>query len=183
MAAAGPSKLSARLEHRSPGRVRARVALEHRTVDALEPVRGHLASHPSVGKVTINHRTGSVLVEGPKTQALHSALDDVLEIFESGSPEQAEDAAVSQAVGAIRRMDQELSGMTGGRVSLRWLIPSAFIFAGVRQLVTQGLGVGSLPWFVLLYYGVDSFLKLYPEHAPKAPPSQPERKAGADAGA
>jgi hypothetical protein len=36
-------------------------------------------------------------------------------------------------------------------------------------LIAEGLTVGAVPWYVLVYYGVDSFLKLYPEHAPQRP--------------
>ena len=32
--------------------------------------------------------------------------------------------------------------------------------------------LGTIPWYVLLYCGADSFLKLYTEHAP-----QPDRDA------
>jgi hypothetical protein len=39
---------------------------------------------------------------------------------------------------------------------------------GLRQLARDGLTVGAVPWYVLIYYGADSFLKLYPEHRPEA---------------
>ena len=57
-------------------------------------------------------------------------------------------------------------------------MPAAFVSVGVRQLLAEGLTLGTVPWYVLIYYGVDSFLKLYPEHAPKRE-SELERIHGA----
>jgi hypothetical protein len=54
----------------------------------------------------------------------------------------------------------------------------AGVDAGVRQLMAQGLTLGSIPWYVLLYYGVDSFLKLYPEHAPANAAEQDGTESG-----
>lgn len=182
VAVARSPKVPARLEHRSHGRVRVRVPVRHRTQDALHRVQESLESHPAVGKVTVNARTGSILLEGAHSDGLHAALDDVLEIFESGSPEEAAEAGVAQAVDAVKRLDQQLGVLTGGRLSLRWLVPTAFITVGVRQLLAQGVTIGAIPWYVLIYYGVDSFLKLYPEHAPKAEPHAPGAGAAGDAG-
>ncbi|MDQ6691903.1 MAG: hypothetical protein M3Z13_03960, partial [Candidatus Dormibacteraeota bacterium] len=53
------------------------------------------------------------------------------------------------------------------RLSLKWIVPATFATMGVRQLMIQGFKLGTIPWYVLLYYGADSFMKLYPEHAPQ----------------
>lgn len=169
MAVQVPSKIPARLEHRSHGRVRVRVPRQHRTTEALQRVQAHLESHPSVGQVAVNARTGSVLVEGGHTDALHAALQDVLEILESGSPEEGTEAGVDVAVNVVRRLDRQLGELTGGTITVRWLVPTTFIAVGLRQLLADGLTIGAVPWYVLMYYGVDAFLKLYPQHAPQTP--------------
>lgn len=170
MAVTDRPKLPAQLEHRSQGRIRVRVPRQHRTEAALERTRRHLESHPAISRVSVNHRSGSILVEGDQTDSLGSALEEVLEIFERAGPDQAADAGVEAAVTLVKSVDRRLGELTDGRLTLRWLVPAAFITVGVRQLLSQGLTLGNLPWYVLIYYGLDSFLKLYPQHAPRARP-------------
>lgn len=167
MAVVEHPKVRARVEHRSPGRIRARVLKTDRDEDALERVKQRLDSQPGVDRSTVNPRSGSILVEGERTDALHAALDQVLELLAADPSHEAADAGVEASVELVKRLDVKLGELTDGRVSLRWLVPAAFISVGVRQLVAEGLTLGTVPWYVLLYYGVDSFLKLYPEHAPR----------------
>lgn len=160
-----PPKLPARLEHRSHGRIRVRVPKDYRTDAELGLAQRRLESDAAVSRVTVNARSGSILVEGDHTDSLRSALEGVLEIVEQAGPGKAGDVGVAAAVALVRRADQRLGALTDGKLSLRWLVPAAFITFGVRQLLAQGLTLGNLPWYVLMYYGLDSFLKLYPEHA------------------
>lgn len=135
----------------------------------MERVRQRLARHPDVQSVEVSERTGSVLVLGTQTERLRAALEEFLELVEEApSPEAVRDRGVETAVTLVKDLDDRLAWATGGRLQLRWLIPATFVGFGVRQLIAQGLTIGSVPWYVLVYYGVDSFLKLYPEHAPQA---------------
>lgn len=161
-------RLSARLEHRSEGRVRARVWRGYRSPEQMEVVRRKLRSHSSVHNVEVNARTGSVLLEGEDTRALEEALKEVFEVVEEAAGGEVPAAGVESVVMVVRRADSRLRRTTGERFSLRWLVPAAFVAAGIRQLLKQGPTLGTIPWYVLLYYGIDSFLKLYPEHAPRA---------------
>ena len=170
MAVTEPPKLPALLEHRSYGRIRVRVPRRSRTEGALGHVQQQLEGRAAVNRVTVNHRSGSILVEGDNTDLLHSALQEVVNVFEQATPDTAANAGVEAAVNAVKRADEKLGEMTGRRVSLRWLVPAAFIAVGIRQLLAQGFTVGTVPWYVVIYYGVDSFLKLYPEHAPRPGP-------------
>lgn len=169
MAAVGSEpRLRARLEHHTDGRVRVRVAREGRSVEHMDAVRRKLSSNPAVRHVDVNPRTGSVLLQGEDVRALVEALSEVLDVVaEAGGPE-APTAGVESLVLLVKKTDRRLKRATGQRFSLRWLVPAAFIAAGVRQLMRQGFTLGTIPWYVLLYYGVDAFLKLHPEHAPRA---------------
>jgi hypothetical protein len=164
-------KLPARLEHSSAGRVRVRVPKENRTERGMEALRHDLSSHPAVAAVEVNRQTGSVLVHGEDGPALTMAVGELLDVVEKAGPEGEGEVGVETAVGFIKAADRRLSQLTGRRVSLRWVVPAAFVGLGLRALAVEGLSVGTLPWFVLVYYGVDSFLKLYPEHAPAAKPA------------
>jgi cation transport ATPase len=160
-------KPHARLEHRSPGRVRARVPKGERNPVRMQEIQDELAQHPNVRHVEVNSATGSVLVTGEGTHRLQSALADVLTLIESAAQEESQEAGVDATVQLVKTADQKLRGLTNGRFSLRALVPATFITLGVRQLLRQGLSIGVVPWYVLVYYGVDSFLKLYPHYAPQ----------------
>lgn len=172
-----PAKVRARarVEHQSPGRVRARIPRHDRSPEHTARVRKHLESHPEVHAVEVNQRTGSVLVRGDRTDGLRAALDECLEVVEEAGPENLPEAGVESVVVLLRGVDTRIMRSTHGRFSLRWLVPASFVAVALRQLVRGGLTVGEIPWFVLLYYGIDSFLKLYPQHAPRAsaPPAGP----------
>lgn len=161
-----PQRPTAKLEHVGPGRVRARVIRAHRSGRALERVRETLAANPAVAHAEVNPATGSVLVHGPDPGQLEQAMSEALVLIRSLGGEEAPEAGVERVVSLVQTADQRLRDATGGQVSLRWLPPTAFVGLGIRQLLNQGLAIGPVPWYVLLYYGVDSFLKLYPEHAP-----------------
>lgn len=161
-----PERPTARLEHAGPTRLRARVVRQERSRATLERVRREIAARPGVHEVRVNGATGSVLVEGPDRDQLHEAVSEALHLVRSFSGEESPDRGVEQVVRLVRTADRRLQAATDGRISLRWLVPAAFVGLGVRQFFQQGFTLGTIPWYVLLYYGADSFLKLYPEHAP-----------------
>lgn len=160
------SRPRARLEHVGAGRVRARVAREGRSPAAMARLQVRLGQHAAVARAEVNPQTGSVLVFGADARELRAALYEFLDLVEEAGPAGMDAVGVEVAVGLVREIDRKLRRRTRGWVSLRWAVPASFIALGFRQLLRQGLSVGAVPWYVLLYYGVDSFLKLYPEHAP-----------------
>lgn len=177
--AAEHKKIPARVEHHSPGRIRLRVPREHRSPHRLGELRQRLEALPEVHSVEVNHRTGSILLLGEPSPRVKEALSDLFEQVEEAGPERLPEVT---AVELVKGLDGQIRQVTGGRVSLRWLVPATFVGFGVRQLMAQGFTLGPLPWYVLFYYGVDAFLKLYPEHAPKpeqagAQPATPSKAA------
>lgn len=149
--------------------MRARVAPDERSPEGMERLRSQMSTHPGVHGVQVNPRTGSILVHGEVGAQLEKAIREYLELLEEAGPENVPEAGVESAVLLVRNIDRRLRLSSGSRLSLRWLVPAAFVGLGVRQLLRDGPAVGNVPWFVLLWYGVDSFFKLYPHHAPKAP--------------
>lgn len=142
---------------------------EDRSPERMDRVGRQLSADPAVDSVELNHRTGSVLVHGRAPAELEAAVRSSLELVEEAGPENVPEAGVESVVLLVRELDRRLRRTTGSRLSLRWLVPATFIGIGLRQLAREGLTLGSVPWYVLIYYGVDSFLKLYPQHAPKDP--------------
>lgn len=160
-------KPPARLEHRSQGRVRVRLPKSARSPQLMEDIHERLREHPQVQHVEVNSATGSVLVTGNNAGHLQSALGDVLTLIESFEEDRTREAGIEATVELVRRADEKLRTATSGRFSLRVLVPTVFVSLGIRQLLRQGLTVGTIPWYVLIYYGIDSFLKLYPQYAPQ----------------
>lgn len=167
--ATAPPATPASIEHQSAGRVRVRVRRQHRSPERMEQVRAQLAAHPDIRSVDVNPRTGSILVRGDHTGGLRAALGEILQVVDEAGPENVQEAGIETVVVLLSQVDRRIQLASGSRLSLRWLVPASFIAVAIRQLLRSGFTVGELPWFVLLYYGVDSFLKLYPHHAPKAP--------------
>jgi len=135
----------------------------------MERLRRELSAQPAVKRVEVNHRTGSILVHGEVSLALEQAIGQSLELVAGAGPENVPEAGIESVVLLVKDLDGLIRRSTGNRLSLRWLVPASFIGLSVRQIMREGLTMGSVPWYVLLYYGVDSFMKLYPHHAPRPP--------------
>jgi Heavy metal associated domain 2 len=160
-------KTRCRVAHSSPGRVRLRVHHADRSPRRMEEMRERLQAQPDIHAVEVNARTGSVLVRGESTEKIKEALLQFVEPIEEAGPERLPEAT---AVELIKGFNSRLSENTQGRFTLSWAVPALFLGFGLRQLLLGGLTIGTVPWYVLMYYGVDSFIKLNPQHAPRVEP-------------
>jgi copper chaperone CopZ len=149
--------------------MRATLEKDERSPERMNRIKRRVESQPGIRSVDVNPATGSVVVRGESDEQIREALDSALVLVEALQQGEPSEQVVETVVHAVKAADARVRQSTGGTISLRWLVPAAFVGLGVRQLFAQGLTVGSIPWYVLLYYGVDSFLKLHPEHAPVAP--------------
>ena len=120
--------------------------------------------HSSQGRVRV--RVPSKRRSHRSTGRMRGAADEFLEIVEESGDAGKGEVGITTAVGLVKALDRRVQEMTGHRLRLRLLVPATFFGLGIRTLIVDGLTVGSMPWFVLVYFGIDSFLKLYPEHAP-----------------
>ena len=168
-----PQRPRARLQHRSRGRARARLEPGPDRMEQMQRAKRRLQSEPGITGVEISPRTGSVLVLGDRDELIDAALHQAFQLISSLEKAEPSDRAIATLVDAVSEADRQFLSMSGGRVSLRWIVPAMFVGAGVRKLLADGLTLGNVPWYVLLYYGVDSFLKLNPEHSPQADSREP----------
>ena len=159
--------VTAALEHQSPGRMRIRLHKPHRNPATYQRLRRHLERQPSVDSVEINERSGSLLIGTRDGDAARSALAEVLELVRPLASDDKLEPDMTRVVDAVRIVDERIRIASGGKLSLRWVIPATFLGVGLRQLMREGITLGTVPWYVLIYYGVDSFFKLYPDHAPR----------------
>ncbi len=143
----------------------------------MERARARLEGEPGVHRVETNHHTGSLLVHYDHHQHKTGDLIDILkdagvivrQVAEAGGnelPEVGRSKTSTSIMGALNDMDRRISYLTGQRVDLKLLFPLAMGALGLRQTLSQGLGLSQVPGYVLLWYAFDSFYKL---HAPPAP--------------
>jgi hypothetical protein len=129
----------------------------------------HVQTNPSTGSVTIHY--------DPATRGhddvlgllydLGVVVHDVAEGADEGpaepAPAHGHSRPAAGMIGALDDLDQRLSHLTGHRVDLKVLFPATLATIGVAQLLRQGVGLGEIPAYVLLWYAFDSFFKLHKE--------------------
>jgi hypothetical protein len=170
-----------RIVSRAPGRMRVRLGREHRDPEALAQIQRELGAQAGVSSVTTDHRTGSILV---RYDHLALAKDDVTSMLldvgivaldligaEDAADELGEERAprgvaphstgASSVLDAVTDLDHRISRLTGGRLDLKLLVPAGLGLLALRQIGLNGLGLGQVPGYVLLWYTFDSFYKLH----------------------
>jgi hypothetical protein len=89
------------------------------------------------------------------------------EVAEEPGGERSDRGVVAHSVGAtgvldaLTDLDHRVSQLTGGKVDLKLLVPIGLGLLAIRQIWLNGLGLGVVPGYVLLWYTFDSFYKLH----------------------
>jgi len=163
----------ARIVSNTPGRLRLRVRPERRHHAFMHRVHEHLEGRDGVASVQTIAQTGSVTVEYDPHR--HTAAD-LLGVFrdlgviaedvtKEPSPDELLDGGPSTtASGIVARLDDldnRLSRLTGRRVDLKLLFPATLGGLGILQIARNGLELGDVPGYILLWYAFDSFFKLH----------------------
>lgn len=155
----------------TPGRTRFKLPPHRRNYQEMERIASGLQSHPDVRDVEFNTQTGSILVHhDPKHSDLHEmkgVMRDLGVIFAdvTGS---ADILSVGSSGGessfdfnsAITDLNQQVLALTNGIVDLRYVVPIGLGALAVLQLMTFGWQFDVVPWFVLAYFAIDSFIDL-----------------------
>jgi hypothetical protein len=71
--------------------------------------------------------------------------------------------AAKNFVDGVSELNAELSRMTNGVADLRVILPVGLGLFAIRQLVRQGWKLDEIPWYILAWYTVDTFVKLNSE--------------------
>jgi hypothetical protein len=170
-----------RIVSHAPGRMRVRLHPEHRDPEALAEIEESLRIQGGVSSVSTDARTGSVLVHYDRhalsRDDLVSMLFDVGVVARNllGAEDVPEDlgrdderkgvaqhsASATGILDAVTDLDHRISELTGGKVDLKVLVPAGLGLMALRQVALNGLGLGQVPGYVLLWYTFDSFYKLH----------------------
>ena len=156
--------------HSVPGRMRVRVmgtqAERRKAVRAAERELGDRA------EVQSDERTGSLLITYPPEELDPATIVDLLReadsTFAALVPPSLEEAVrrpistVAQGIeNRFTSANRSVLDATAGHVDLRVLFPIALSGLAMRQLAREGVGLRSVPWYVLAYYAFDSYVKLH----------------------
>jgi hypothetical protein len=155
-----------RIVHASPGRIRVRIQPEDIGSPALDKAERALARVPGVRAVQTNPLARSLAVtydhrvlgtEDLLAGAARAGFSFVAE------PEDTVGTAKLRPIDEtittfFRDADEQVRGNLGGAVDLRTLVPAGLALLALREILAGRL-VG-MPWYVLIWYSFDSFLKL-----------------------
>jgi hypothetical protein len=136
--------------------------------DALRAAQQNLARISGVREVRTNQNARSLLVVYDATSL---NLADLMRgmagagITVASAPPNAKTETEEQGAalaGSITNLfedvDRRVANLTGGKADLRTLLPVGLGALALREVVAGR--AGAVPWYVLLWYAFDSFIKL-----------------------
>ncbi len=155
--------ISTRVVSSTPGRLRVRVAPQHRSSGEMQRIANALEAQPNINQVQINSESGSITINHNSNNSslknVFATLKDLGIIFANVTEGNTE--AASQVSNAVVDLNNRVRQATGGAVDLRFLFPLGLSTLAVRQLIAKGLEFETIPWYVLAWYAFDSFIKLH----------------------
>ncbi len=167
-----------KVEHQIAGRTRLRVKAELRNAESMAQIKESLDSHPDVHKVTINHLTGSVVIEHDKKRKSHHIFWDVVgeaelvagAVFEL--PEE-EGEGEGESGGRFGKLDQQLANLIyrvdyhiwkkTGLYFRGQVVAGTVAAAGIAQILAFGISLETLPGPILLWIAWDIYHRVAKE--------------------
>lgn len=159
-----------RVVHRIPGRLRLKFDSRHVTPAMLTDVQSTLLVIEGVERCDAKPRSCSLVLFVRDADFADSQLDPLVQddaaalLTTSPAPEQHDDPPtwlMRQIDVRTRLLDRRLRRATGDRVDLRTLLPIGFAALAVREIIVTSGQLPAIPWYVLLWYAFDSYLKLH----------------------
>ncbi|BDA73298.1 hypothetical protein CAL7716_074640 [Calothrix sp. PCC 7716] len=153
----------------TPGRTRLRVSNKRRNQEEMERISTSLQAPRFINSVEYNHETGSILVHHDTHEHALEAIKDIMKnlgiVFAdvTGASEIVQkngEKEGSDLPSAIYNLNQEIRQLTNGLVDLRFLLPLGLFALGLMQLQVYGLQLELMPWYLLIYFAFETFVKL-----------------------
>ncbi|GAX37857.1 HMA2 domain-containing protein [Nodularia sp. NIES-3585] len=157
-----PKPIATKIISDTPGRLRLRISQSHRHPREMQHIANVLKVQSNINQVRTNISHGSIIINHDgKDATLEKVLTTLLDLgvtftdITEGNSEAAEDIKST-----IINLNKQLEQATSGEVDLRFLFPLGLSILAVRQVITKGLQLEIIPWYVLAWYAFDSFMKL-----------------------
>nr|WP_211173311.1 hypothetical protein [Brasilonema bromeliae] len=155
--------ISTRIVSSTPGRLRLRIAQPHRQSGEMQRIANALQANPNINQVRTNIQNGSIIInhdgEHGSLDNVYATLRDLGIIF--GDVALGKSDAAAEVSNAVVDLNKRVRQATNNAVDLRFLFPLGLGMFSIRQLVTRGLQLEIIPWYVLAWYAFDSFIKLH----------------------
>ncbi len=160
-----------RVVHRVPGRVRIKFDRAEMTPEALARLRQAISELDGVTRCDANQRATSLVIHyddaGLDMDRLADAVGGLApEEAAGGDPpdlahERHPHSRVARGLNArFVALDRRIRQLTGHRVDLKVAVPVGFGVLAARQIITSSGSLPAIPWYVLLWYAFDSYLRL-----------------------
>jgi hypothetical protein len=166
-----------RIVHVSPGRIRFRIQPEDLENPALRQVERAVSAAPGVRSVQFNALARSMVVTYDahildSDDLLAAALRAGISFSSEPDPNDGMGAipAVDETVvDFFRDADERVRESLGGAADLRTLVPAGLVLLALREIAAGRLV--SPPWYVLLWYSFETFVK-FRRPEPASTPTQ-----------
>ena len=163
----------ARIVHRIPGRMRIRFGRGTVTPEALSGLSATVLKVKGVERCEANGTTACLLIHfdeaGFDADSFAVAIGGLAEVTSPNgtvivAAPDARDEGPSRLARVInvrlRLLDRRLRRATGDRVDLRTIVPIGFAGLAIREIMASSARLPAIPWYVLLWYAFDSYLRL-----------------------
>ncbi|NJN81591.1 MAG: hypothetical protein HC802_04420 [Caldilineaceae bacterium] len=167
--------------HQVPGRTRIRVKGHLRTRENMAKIKKEIEQQEGVKSVSVNHRTGSVLIKHERHVEGHVSFKKAVEnaklLTETVLDVPEEDSRYNRIAEIIEDqtwgIDHYVYQRTGERIHFGYVIPAAIAGLGVFQIVVYGITLEMLPGPVLIWIAYEILKRLNADE--RFPPRQAEQ--------
>ena len=154
-----------------PGRTRFKLPTHKPDPQEMAKIANNLQAHPDVHNVEYNAKTGSILVHHDSHESSLENIKDIMQdlcvVFAdiTGASEliplegKSENGG-SDLTSVLCDFNERVVNATNGVIDLRFVLPLGIGALGVLQFLTYGWQFEIIPWYVLIYFAIDSFIKL-----------------------
>ena len=152
-----------RIIHSIPGRVRVRIHKPKPHREMMNSLQEKLLEQAGILSITSNTMTGSILIHYDSNIHSHEKVKALLGdigiiLYEVLGDKSNTAIKISDT---IANLDRQILQLTDGKINLRLMVPFTMVALGIRQIVKKGWGISEIPGYVLLWYALDSFIKLH----------------------
>ncbi|MCU0567583.1 MAG: hypothetical protein MUF49_13415 [Oculatellaceae cyanobacterium Prado106] len=150
----------------TPGRIRLRLAHQYRKPEVMTKIAITLQSLvPEIEQTRINPQMGSLTIAyDPANRHLEDIWVTLHEMNIIAHDIPVDKVPITNTVThTVSLLNQQVNQLTEGSADLRFLAPLLLIGLALRQLLAKGdPRFKAVPWYALVWYAFDTFMKLNP---------------------